>query len=128
MNLPPHLVAADVRRLTSFAAHPEKIARLPRTRRRTRTRKIGSWPQFACISRCSLPMNLTPQVGADVRRPALSLSKGLTSIFDCRFSNAECRMSWVQGHKARPILKNFPIYEHEQPCSLSHFSRRFVAA
>ena len=35
----------------SFAAHPEKIARLPRTRRRTRMRMIGSWPQCACISR-----------------------------------------------------------------------------
>src|SRR5215813_8512906 len=28
----PSLVAADVRRLTSFAAHPQKIARLSRTR------------------------------------------------------------------------------------------------
>src|SRR5262249_36023992 len=61
MNL-PHLVGADVRRLTSFAAHPEKIARLPRTRRRTRTRtrRIGLWPQCAsAIRRSGLSMNLT---------------------------------------------------------------------
>src|SRR5262245_38855135 len=54
-------VGADARRLTSLAAHPEKIARLPRTRRRTRRRTIGSWPQCAFRSwRCKLSMNLPP--------------------------------------------------------------------
>src|SRR5262245_9483322 len=48
------------------------------------SRTPGFMAPMRVHSRWKLPMNLPPLVGADVRR--------LTSILDCRFSNAECRM------------------------------------
>src|SRR5262245_57748491 len=78
MNL-PHLVAADVRRLILMRSAECRLRNVPVQGPNVRP---NSW-------RSKLSMNLPNLVGADVRR--------LTSIFDCRFSNAECRMPNVSG-------------------------------
>ena len=80
MNLPP----GSSRRKEAHSV-PTRSTRkpLPRTRRRTRTRRIGSWPQCASeIRRSLLPMNLQPSRTdrGCVRRTSRSVDEGGASV------------------------------------------------
>src|SRR5580765_223832 len=88
------LVAADVRRLTlSWRVRRERDQSLVTS---AATLDLSSRPQFACTSRCQLPMNLT------LTRPAATLSHpmgeglGVRALFQWKFKAP------IRVHKQMP--------------------------
>ena len=117
------LVAADVRRLTlSWRVRRERDQSLVTS---AATLDLSSRPQFACTSRCQLPMNLSCLVAADVRR--LTLSDRVRRERDQSLVTSAATLDWwvpMRGHQQVQTTQTSPADQTALPATEKRCERR----